>query len=132
MLRTRIGGPTRPRIVPVRALPGGPRVRALALAAALVGTAGCGCAGPLPGSPFPGPGGGAPAGVRIRNVQGAAHLSPLVGQTVMAVPGIVTAVRSNGFYLQDPLPDGDPRHLRGAVRLHPQRAGGRGRAIGWR
>ncbi len=43
--------------------------------------------------------------VRIRDIQGAAHTSPLVGQTVTAVPGIVTVVRSNGFYLQDPNPD---------------------------
>ena len=45
------------------------------------------------------------AATRIHDIQGAAHLSPLVGQPVSAVPGIVTAVRSNGFYLQDPNPD---------------------------
>lgn len=43
--------------------------------------------------------------VRIHDIQGAAHLSPLAGQTVTSVPGIVTARSSNGFYLQDPLPD---------------------------
>jgi predicted extracellular nuclease len=42
---------------------------------------------------------------RIREIQGASHISPLVGQTVTNVPGIVTVVRSNGFYLQDPNPD---------------------------
>ncbi len=42
---------------------------------------------------------------RIHDIQGAAHRSPLLGQTVTAVPGIVTAIRSNGFYLQDPNPD---------------------------
>lgn len=42
---------------------------------------------------------------RIRDIQGAAHLSPLVGQSVSNVPGIVTVVQSNGFYLQDPTPD---------------------------
>jgi predicted extracellular nuclease/ABC-type phosphate transport system substrate-binding protein len=45
--------------------------------------------------------------VRIRNIQGAAHISPLNGQTVTSVPGIVTAVRTNGFYFQDPTPDSD-------------------------
>lgn len=43
--------------------------------------------------------------VRIHDIQGAAHLSPLLGQSVSAVPGIVTAIASNGFYLQDPNPD---------------------------
>jgi len=45
------------------------------------------------------------AGTRIRDIQGAAHISPLNGQAVNNVPGIVTATRSNGFYLQDPNPD---------------------------
>lgn len=43
--------------------------------------------------------------VRISDIQGASHRSPLVGQTVSNVPGIVTALASNGFYLQDPNPD---------------------------
>ncbi len=43
--------------------------------------------------------------IRIHDIQGATHRSPLAGQTVSDVPGIVTAVRSNGFYLQDPSPD---------------------------
>ncbi len=43
--------------------------------------------------------------VRIREIQGAAHISPLNGQAVNNVAGIVTALRSNGFYLQDPNPD---------------------------
>lgn len=43
--------------------------------------------------------------VRISDIQGASHRSPLVGQTVSNVPGIVTAIASNGFYLQDPNPD---------------------------
>jgi predicted extracellular nuclease len=43
--------------------------------------------------------------VRIREIQGAAHISPLNGQAVNNVPGIVTAIASNGFYLQDPNPD---------------------------
>ena len=43
--------------------------------------------------------------VRIHEIQGAAHISPLNGQRVNNVPGVVTALRSNGFYLQDPNPD---------------------------
>lgn len=45
---------------------------------------------------------------RIRDIQGANHISPLVGQAVANVPGIVTGKKSNGFYMQDPLPDSDP------------------------
>ncbi|WP_199328984.1 endonuclease/exonuclease/phosphatase family protein [Coleofasciculus sp. FACHB-1120] len=43
--------------------------------------------------------------LRIHDIQGASHTSPLAGQIVSKVPGIVTAVLSNGFYLQDPNPD---------------------------
>ncbi|QLE56888.1 endonuclease/exonuclease/phosphatase family protein [Nostoc sp. TCL26-01] len=47
--------------------------------------------------------------VRIHDIQGASHISPLVGQTVTNVAGIVTAIlatgSSRGFYLQDPNPD---------------------------
>ncbi len=46
----------------------------------------------------------APA-VRIRDIQGTAHISPLNGQLVSNIAGIVTALRSNGFYLQDSNPD---------------------------
>ena len=46
-------------------------------------------------------------GVRIHDIQGSAHISPLNGQNVSGVPGIVTAKRSNGYYLQDPSPDGN-------------------------
>ena len=45
---------------------------------------------------------------RIHDIQGAAQLSPLTGQSVQGVPGIVTGLESNGFYLQDPNPDSDP------------------------
>jgi predicted extracellular nuclease len=45
-------------------------------------------------------------GIRIHTIQGAAHTSPRSGTSVSNVPGIVTAKRSNGFYMQDPLPDG--------------------------
>ncbi|WP_243773525.1 endonuclease/exonuclease/phosphatase family protein [Actinomadura barringtoniae] len=45
------------------------------------------------------------ATVRIRDVQGAAHRSPLNGRHVTGVAGIVTAVTGNGFWMQDPSPD---------------------------
>lgn len=49
---------------------------------------------------------------RIADIQGAAHVSPLLSSAtdtaaVQNVPGIVTVVASNGFYMQDPTPDGD-------------------------
>ncbi|MGI0483799.1 choice-of-anchor I family protein [Pantanalinema rosaneae CENA516] len=43
--------------------------------------------------------------IRISDIQGSGHTSPLANQTVTQVPGIVTALESNGFYLQDPHPD---------------------------
>jgi len=46
--------------------------------------------------------------VAIHDIQGAAHVSPKNGQNVSNVNGIVTAKRSNGFYMQDPNPDSDP------------------------
>ena len=48
-----------------------------------------------------------PGDVRIHDIQGRSHRSPLSGQSVANVPGVVTALRSNGCYLQDPVPDGD-------------------------
>ena len=51
--------------------------------------------------------------VRIHDIQGTAHLSHLNGQAVSTVPGIVTGVRSNGFYLQDPTSDTDDRTSEG-------------------
>jgi predicted extracellular nuclease len=46
--------------------------------------------------------------VAIHEIQGASHISPKNGQTVSNVNGVVTAKRSNGFYMQDPNPDADP------------------------
>ncbi len=43
----------------------------------------------------------------IHDIQGASQLSPLNGQLVANVSGIVTAKRSNGFYMQDPNADAD-------------------------
>ncbi len=48
------------------------------------------------------------AAVRIHDIQGAAHISPLVGKQVTAVPGVVTALSTTGFWMQDPTPDRDP------------------------
>ena len=50
--------------------------------------------------------------VSIMEIQGAAHTSPLAEQLV-TVSGIVTVVRSYGFYLQDPLGDSDERTSEG-------------------
>jgi len=49
-----------------------------------------------------------PGGVKINEIQGKAHRSPLEGETVENVFGIVTAKRGDGFYMQDPNPDDDP------------------------
>ncbi|MGW3391183.1 endonuclease/exonuclease/phosphatase family protein [Streptomyces cinereoruber] len=51
------------------------------------------------------------AGVRIHDIQGTTRVSPLVGQQVTGVTGIVTGVRtygSRGFWIQDPTPDANP------------------------
>jgi predicted extracellular nuclease len=45
---------------------------------------------------------------RIHEIQGAAHRSPVEGFAASDVPGIVTAKVSNGFFFEDPDPDGDP------------------------
>ena len=50
---------------------------------------------------------------RIHDIQGASHISPLNGQNVADVPGIVTALKSNGFYIQDSNPDSDDRTSEG-------------------
>ncbi|TDD73764.1 endonuclease/exonuclease/phosphatase [Actinomadura darangshiensis] len=47
----------------------------------------------------------APRPARIRDIQGAAHISRLHGASVAKVPGIVTALTVNGFWMQDPHPD---------------------------
>ncbi|MFJ9429645.1 endonuclease/exonuclease/phosphatase family protein [Streptomyces sp. NPDC101490] len=51
------------------------------------------------------------AGVRIHDIQGTTRTSPLVGQQVTGVTGIVTGVRtygSRGFWIQDPEADDNP------------------------
>src|SRR5689334_21678425 len=58
---------------------------------------------------LPGPAwGAAPAPRRIHDIQGAAHVSPVRGAPVTAIPGVVTAATGNGFWMQDPAPDRDP------------------------
>ena len=47
-----------------------------------------------------------PPTAEIHEIQGAGHSAPLAGNSVTTT-GIVTARRSNGFYLQDPTPDTD-------------------------
>ncbi|MGP4018402.1 endonuclease/exonuclease/phosphatase family protein [Saccharopolyspora sp. 5N708] len=55
--------------------------------------------------------------VRIHDIQGSTRVSPLVGQRVAGVPGVVTGVRgfgpARGFWFQDPRPDADPRTSEG-------------------
>lgn len=53
-----------------------------------------------------------PGTVRVHDIQGTTRVSPLDGQAVTGVPGVVTAVRtsgSRGFWIQDTAPDSDPR-----------------------
>jgi predicted extracellular nuclease len=73
--------------------------------------------GPKPGNPQNSGGNttGTPpiVGLRIHDIQGRQHLSPYRGSFVVAVPGIVTARRFNGFYFQDPQPDADDRTSEG-------------------
>ena len=61
-------------------------------------------------TPTPPPAESAPADqtARIAQIQGRSHVSPLAGQVVAAVPGVVTAVTGSGFWMQDPTPDNDP------------------------
>jgi predicted extracellular nuclease len=53
------------------------------------------------------------AGLRIHDIQGAQHVSPYRGAVVAAVPGVVTARRTNGYFIQDPRPDRDERTSEG-------------------
>ena len=54
------------------------------------------------------PGAHAAAVPRIHDIQGRAHVSPLAGDRVTGVAGVVTAVAEGGFWMQDPEPDADP------------------------
>ena len=44
----------------------------------------------------------------IHKIQGANHFSPLEGELVTDVAGVVTVLRSDGFYMQSNEPDDDP------------------------
>ena len=52
-------------------------------------------------------------GLRIHDIQGRQHLSPYRNSIVAGVPGVVTATRFNGFYVQDSQPDADDRTSEG-------------------
>ena len=56
--------------------------------------------------------------VDVERVQGAAHRSPLEGQWVFGVEGIITMVRPRnepGFWMEDPVDDGDPATSQGVL-----------------
>jgi 2',3'-cyclic-nucleotide 2'-phosphodiesterase (5'-nucleotidase family) len=61
-----------------------------------------GAANDCPTEPPPGP-----PEVTIMEIQGAGHVSPYLFQEVTTT-GVVTAVAFNGYYIQDPIGDGDP------------------------
>ncbi|MFD0682958.1 endonuclease/exonuclease/phosphatase [Actinomadura fibrosa] len=66
-------------------------------------------------------------GYRIHDVQGAGHVSRLRGSRVAGVPGVVTALTANGFWMQDPHPDSDPATSEGVfvfTRTRPSAAVG--------
>ncbi|HYE14188.1 MAG TPA: hypothetical protein VD968_07085, partial [Pyrinomonadaceae bacterium] len=85
-----------------------PFTRALALAclSALA-------AAPAASTAFVTAGRGANAAVRIRDIQGASHVSPLNGRAVAGVTGVVTFKRPGGFFMQDARPDADERTSEG-------------------
>jgi predicted extracellular nuclease len=73
-------------------------------------------AGQTPGGgtpdPTPTPEPTEPGTTRIHDIQGTTRVSPLKGQTVTRVPGVVTGVRttgSKGYWIQDPEADADAR-----------------------
>jgi predicted extracellular nuclease len=44
-------------------------------------------------------------GLKVHDIQGAAHLSPYAGRRVLDVPGVVTATNDGGFWMQSTSPD---------------------------
>ncbi|MFC5746906.1 endonuclease/exonuclease/phosphatase [Actinomadura rugatobispora] len=102
---------------PVRALAAGALLAVPALCAPLL-------------APLPAHAAAPPAAVaerRIRDVQGGGHVSPLNGTVVTRVPGVVTAVSGNGFWMQDPRPDRDDATSEGVfvfTRTRPPAAPG--------
>ncbi|MFG2144794.1 endonuclease/exonuclease/phosphatase family protein [Streptomyces sp. NPDC048696] len=69
-------------------------------------------AGLLAGTSSAAAGPSAPVTARIHDIQGTTRTSPLAGQQVTEVPGVVTGVRtygsSKGFWFQDTAPDDNP------------------------
>jgi predicted extracellular nuclease len=53
------------------------------------------------------------AGLRIRDIQGAHHLSPHDGDAVAEVPGVITGRHADGFWFQDSTSDRDERTSEG-------------------
>jgi len=62
-----------------------------------------------------------PPFLRIAQIQGAAHVSPAVGEIVETV-GIVTAVLANRFWIQDPSPDASDATSEGLLVFGPPAA----------
>ncbi|TDD77845.1 endonuclease/exonuclease/phosphatase [Actinomadura rubrisoli] len=60
---------------------------------------------PAGAAPFPAGAAAPAAGRRVHDIQGAGHISPLNRAAVTGVPGVVTALTGNGFWMQDPRPD---------------------------
>jgi predicted extracellular nuclease len=58
-------------------------------------------------------------GLRIHDIQGAQHRSPYEGRIAGDVPGVVTALSTNGIWVQDPQPDGDERTSEGVFLFSP-------------
>lgn len=70
----------------------------------------------------PGDGDIPPPTLRIRDIQGANHTSPFVGQKVTNIQGIVTAVEARGFYIQDDQPDKEMKTSEG-IYVYTSNAG---------
>jgi len=49
-----------------------------------------------------------PHSLSIAQIQAREHISPYRNQSISGIPGIVTLVKSDGFYMQSPSPDDDP------------------------
>ena len=53
------------------------------------------------------------AELRIHEIQGAGQVSPHADEVVSRVPGVITAIARNGYWIQDPQPDADERTSEG-------------------
>src|SRR5215207_1193083 len=74
----------------------------------------------LPSVAFTGPPNASPGprllqSPRIREIQGAGHISPVANTEVSGVNGVVTAKRAGGVFMQDAAPDDDPRTSEGII-----------------